>query len=162
MILLPFCLSLSAALLGTWLMRSLLPVARSSRSSRREPQPHRRPRAQTFRLTVPGTLSLLAAGAAVLLALSPAPCLAKGLGLPEPARSHAQPVTLVDGTASDARPGASGRASTANPAVRDARYATREASAKEQSRFRGGDTTVVLGSSALVLILVVVLIVVLL
>jgi hypothetical protein len=107
------------------------------------------------------------------LALGPvSPSQAKGLGLPEatPTTRVQQPGTGRTAEARDsARPpagtvvaeaGRTGRAPAS--ATHAAGYAARETSAAAQGRFKGGDTTVVLGSSALVLILVIVLIVVLL
>jgi hypothetical protein len=93
---------------------------------------------------------------AAAMALGPvSPSQAKGLGLPE-----AAPTTRV----LPGQPGTLGAPRDRPPATatQAAAYAARESNAVAQGRFKGGDTTVVLGSSALVLILVIVLIVVLL
>jgi hypothetical protein len=95
-------------------------------------------------------------------ALGPvSPSHAKGLGLPQTApTTRVQPVQA--GTASTTPAARSAVSEPPAPATHAAGYAARETSATGQGRFKGGDTTVVLGSSALVLILVIVLIVVLL
>jgi hypothetical protein len=64
-------------------------------------------------------------------------------------------------TSQGATPVAAG-APTGATVARDRDYASREASARGLEKFKGGDTTIVLGSGLLVVVLIVVLLVVLL
>jgi hypothetical protein len=162
----------TATLLVTWMFgaRWLADQTLARPWARRIPatDPRARPasRRSSARLTAPALLFAVVAA----VAIGPvSPSQAKGLGLPEAAPTTrvqpSQPGTLGASATPSARSAVAEvgpRDRAPAPATHAAGYAARESSAAAQGRFKGGDTTVVLGSSALVLILVIVLIVVLL
>ena len=155
-----------ATLLVTWMFGARWLGDRSWARRLPAPEPRARPARQRSRARLPGPALLIAVVAA--LALGPVSLsLAKGLGLPEAAPTTrvqpGQPVTVGASAVPPARTVvAEAGPRDRPPSPAPATYAARERNADAQGHFKGGDTTVVLGSSALVLILVIVLIVVLL
>ena len=112
-------------------------------------------RRRPLRATTFGLALLLAA------ALVPSVSSASSKGMPTARiEGTSAPGTAPQDTTSRTEPGA--LSTTPEPQGVHKGYAAREEHARSLEKFKGGDTTIILGSSALVLVLVIVLLVVLL